>query len=330
MSRWSAASTRRCSPPSSDSSCSTTTSRRRTIASRSATTRTCSPSASYLLIAAAVSVVVDLASRRTREAARASADAEVLSTLAGQRSARRVGPERRCSNGCARRTASTSVTLLERDPSAGLTPTTQRDPHAWRIVATVGGEPCFTPDEGEADISIGDELSLVLRGRTLPSRATGAFSRRSPLRPRSRFASGGWPRRPSEVRPLAEADRMRTALLNAVSHDLRIAAGVGQGRRRGPVQLRRDLDSRRASRAARHGDESLDRLDRLVANLLDMSRLQAGALGVSRQPVAVEEVDPAWRSTTSRSRADGSRSRSPTTSRTCSPTPRCSSGSWSI
>jgi two-component system sensor histidine kinase KdpD len=39
-------------------------------------------------------------------------------------------------------------------------------------------------------------------------------------------------------------------------------------------------------------DESLDRLDRLVANLLDMSRLQAGALGVSSIDVGAEEVVP--------------------------------------
>jgi two-component system sensor histidine kinase KdpD len=39
-------------------------------------------------------------------------------------------------------------------------------------------------------------------------------------------------------------------------------------------------------------DESLERLDRLVANLLDMSRLQAGLLGVVAQPVAVGEVLP--------------------------------------
>lgn len=39
-------------------------------------------------------------------------------------------------------------------------------------------------------------------------------------------------------------------------------------------------------------DESLDRLTRLVENLLDMSRLQAGALGVHPQPTSVAEVIP--------------------------------------
>ncbi len=45
----------------------------------------------YVLVAVLVSLVVDLAARRTREAAMAGADAEVLSTLAGPRPARRGG-----------------------------------------------------------------------------------------------------------------------------------------------------------------------------------------------------------------------------------------------
>jgi two-component system, OmpR family, sensor histidine kinase KdpD len=39
-------------------------------------------------------------------------------------------------------------------------------------------------------------------------------------------------------------------------------------------------------------DESLDRLVRLVDNLLDMSRLQAGALGMAPQPLSVAEAVP--------------------------------------
>ena len=40
-------------------------------------------------------------------------------------------------------------------------------------------------------------------------------------------------------------------------------------------------------------DESLDRLTRLVNNLLDMSRLQAGALAVHPAPIGVDDVLPA-------------------------------------
>ncbi|HEY5230044.1 MAG TPA: ATP-binding protein, partial [Galbitalea sp.] len=50
-------------------------------------------------------------------------------------------------------------------------------------------------------------------------------------------------------------------------------------------------DSERAELLAT-ADESLDRLHRLVDNLLDMSRIQAGALSIRRQPVALHETVP--------------------------------------
>jgi two-component system sensor histidine kinase KdpD len=92
--------------------------------------------------------------------------------------------------------------------------------------------------------------------------------------------------------PLAEADRMRTALLAAVSHDLRTPlsaakASVESLRSQDITWTEGDRDELLAT-----ADESLTKLDRLVENLLDMSRLQAGVLGLSLQPVALEEVVP--------------------------------------
>ncbi|GAA2769995.1 hypothetical protein GCM10020219_042710 [Nonomuraea dietziae] len=94
------------------------------------------------------------------------------------------------------------------------------------------------------------------------------------------------------AKPLAEADRMRTALLAAVSHDLRTPLASAKA---AVESLRNDEidwspeDHRELLATA---DESLARLDRLVANLLDMSRLQAGVLGLALQAVALEEVVP--------------------------------------
>lgn len=73
--------------------------------------------------------------------------------------------------------------------------------------------------------------------------------------------------------------------------------------------------------------ESLARLHRLVANLLDMSRLQAGVLGVYSEPLALEEIIPvSW--TISARRAAASASACLMTCPRCSPTLPCSSGSW--
>ena len=73
--------------------------------------------------------------------------------------------------------------------------------------------------------------------------------------------------------------------------------------------------------------ESLERLHRLVANLLDMSRLQAGVLGVYSEPLALEEIIPASWMISGR-RAAGSASACPMTCPRYSPTRPCSSGSW--
>jgi hypothetical protein len=45
----------------------------------------------------------------------------------------------------------------------------QHDPAAWRVAAAVGDQPCLTPAQGEAEVRVDDEVSLVLRGRPLPA-----------------------------------------------------------------------------------------------------------------------------------------------------------------
>jgi two-component system sensor histidine kinase KdpD len=92
------------------------------------------------------------------------------------------------------------------------------------------------------------------------------------------------------VEGLTAADRTRTALLRAVSHDLRsplasAKAAVSSLRSDDVVWSDEEHDELLAT-----ADESLDRLNRLVDNLLDMSRLQAGALSVSPAPVGLDEV----------------------------------------
>ncbi|HEY7483154.1 MAG TPA: sensor histidine kinase KdpD [Streptosporangiaceae bacterium] len=254
--------------------------------------------AAFVAVAIAVSAVVDLAARRTREAARASADAEVLSTLAG--SVLRGGNEAPDSERNAlgellerlRETYGlTSVTMLERPPDVPVTPGRQSDPQQWRVVATVGGKPCSSPDEGDVDLPIDDDLALVLCGPT-PSaadrRVLEAFAAQAAVALRQqRLAEEA-----RQIRPLAEADRMRTALLSAVSHDLRTplasAKAAVESMRSPDVDWSPEDFDELVTTAA----ESLDRLDRLVANLLDMSRLQAGALGMSIRPLAVEDVVP--------------------------------------
>ncbi len=94
----------------------------------------------------------------------------------------------------------------------------------------------------------------------------------------------------SEAAVLARANELRAALLAAVSHDLRtplasIKASVTS-------LLEQDVDWGPADRRefCRTIDEEADRLDRLIANLLDMSRLTTNAVQVSSRPVGLEEI----------------------------------------
>jgi two-component system sensor histidine kinase KdpD len=89
---------------------------------------------------------------------------------------------------------------------------------------------------------------------------------------------------------LAESDRQRTALLNAVSHDLRTPLAAAKAAvsslRAGEVSWS-DYERNELLATA---EEAMDRLTALVTNLLDLSRLQAGALPVVPTAVGLDDV----------------------------------------
>jgi K+-sensing histidine kinase KdpD len=89
---------------------------------------------------------------------------------------------------------------------------------------------------------------------------------------------------------LEEVDRLQRALVGAVSHDLRTPLAT----------IKASASTLRSAEAAVAGpereelleliDNQTDRLDRLVSNLLDLSRVQAGALELRNQPIAVSDL----------------------------------------
>src|SRR5205085_2165232 len=92
---------------------------------------------------------------------------------------------------------------------------------------------------------------------------------------------------------LTQANELRTALLQAVSHDLRtplaaIKASASSLRQTDVVWSPED-----EAAFLETIEEETDRLTALVSNLLDMSRLQAGALHPMLRAVNLEEVVPA-------------------------------------
>ena len=246
----------------------------------------------FIVVAALVSSVVDLAARRTREAARAKAEAETLGTLAGSilrgETALPALLER------VRETFGlTSVTLLERSaPSAQGGPPAARSPgDEWTVVAVAGPDACQRPQDADTEVAAGDTLMLGLRGRPLRAedqRVIGAFAAQAAvILERHRLSEAA-----AAAVPIAEGDKMRTALLAAVGHDLRTPLASVKA---AVTSLRgSDVDWSPQDQAELllTADESLDTLTRLVENLLDMSRLQAGALSVVNRRVALDEVVP--------------------------------------
>ena len=180
----------------------------------------------FVVIASLVSRVVDVAARRTSEAGRSNAEAETLSTLAGS-----LLRGEQALPALLQRVQETfgvhSVTLLRHDsiaPASGGASSNRRATGGlrgtWTCVASIGDDPCLRPEDGDTEVPVGDDLNLVLRGRKLAAedqRVLAAFA--------TQVAVAFEQRRLAEAAeaavPLAEADRMRTALLNAVSHDLR-------------------------------------------------------------------------------------------------------------
>jgi two-component system sensor histidine kinase KdpD len=96
----------------------------------------------------------------------------------------------------------------------------------------------------------------------------------------------------AQAEALAEGNRMRTALLAAVSHDLRtplasIKASVSSLRQTDVAWTEADEEALLATI-----EENADRLDGLIGNLLDMSRLHAGSLRPFLRPITIDEVAP--------------------------------------
>ncbi len=231
----------------------------------------------FVAVGLVVSSVVDTAARRTKQAARASAESELLTTTAGN-VLRGQGALPAVLDRVREAFGMESVTLLERQPGG-----------KWTAAGVSGELPVTRPEDADVEIPVGDNLILALRGRPLLAtdrRVLGAFAAYAA----AALEQGRLTEAAEAARPIAEADRVRTALLAAVSHDLRTPLASAKA---AVTSLRsRDIqwDAEDQNELLATADESLDKLAHLVDNLLDMSRLQAGALAVFPRPADLSEI----------------------------------------
>ncbi|MFD7627744.1 ATP-binding protein [Streptomyces sp. NPDC059851] len=234
----------------------------------------------FVGVAVSVASVVDLAARRTHQAARLRAESEILSVLAG--SVLRGEDSLEALLERLRETfAMDSVALLERSSEVD----------SWTTAAAVGDQPVGRPDDADVDMPIGENMSLALSGRVLPAedrRVLGAFAAQAAVvLDRQRLVDEA-----EEARRLAEGNRIRTALLAAVSHDLRTPlAGI----KASVTSLRSDdVEWSEEDKAdlLEGIEDGADRLSALIGNLLDMSRLNTGTVVPLIRETDLDEVVP--------------------------------------
>ncbi|MBW8705230.1 Sensor protein KdpD [Streptomyces sp. MBT84] len=234
----------------------------------------------FVGVALSVASVVDLAARRTHQAARLRAESEILSFLAGSVLRGETSLEALLDR--VRETfGMESVALLERESEVA----------PWTCAGSVGPRPCQCPEDADVDMPVGDHMALALTGRVLPAedrRVLAAFAAQAAVvLDRRRLQEEA-----EQARTLAEGNRIRTALLAAVSHDLRTPlAGI----KASVTSLRSDdvewSDQDRAE-LLEAIEEGADRLDHVVGNLLDMSRLQTGTVTPIIREIDLDEVVP--------------------------------------
>ena len=231
-----------------------------------------------LVVAITVSTVVDYAARQTRAASQARAESATLTVLAGTvlRGADAVPA---LLDQLRESFSLTGVALLRRGDS----------PRQWRVLDAAGDAPPTHPEAADTAIQVREDLVLALRGPSLPAeqlRVVNAVALQTEAvleRDRLRAEAAA-----------AETERARvessTALLAAVSHDLRtplasIRAGVS-------ALIDPDITIPAADRDVLLRDvrDATGRLQGLIDNLLDMSRLDTGAVKPILAPTALDEV----------------------------------------
>ena len=227
----------------------------------------------FVTVAVAVSSVVHLAARREADAARSSKETESL-----------LGLAQTVLGG-----ADTPGDVLDHL-------TASHGGHA-ELLERVGGRWIKVASSGEPDPTISalrfevrPDLALEVSGQAASATTSllaGYTAQAVAALDRARLRTQA-----AQAEALAEGDRMRTALLRAVSHDLRtplasIKASVSSLR-----QTDVHWSAEDEAELLANIEQNADRLDALVGNLLDMGRLQAGSLEPFLRATAVDEVAP--------------------------------------
>jgi two-component system sensor histidine kinase KdpD len=232
---------------------------------------------SFVVIAVVVSTLTDALARRAAESRRARAEAETLNRLASRSVPAGADALAELVREAREALSVNAATLLV--PSE----------EGWSVASAAGPHAPVSPDEADMVADLAGGSVLALRGTDLSAdgrRVLNAFVAQLRLAQNQILLQAD----AASAVGLAEANRLRTALLAAVSHDLRTP--LASIKAAATSVLSREVTwSPDAIRGfCETIDVEADRLNHLVGNLLDMSRLQAGVLTATRRPAGIDEA----------------------------------------
>ncbi|MGO9876561.1 MAG: ATP-binding protein [Acidimicrobiia bacterium] len=231
----------------------------------------------FAAVAAMVSALVDRLARRTSQISRSQAEAEALARLAGGAVLAAAEP------------LSDLVAELRRTFALDAVAVLEADGDVWRPVAVAGAPVPARPEDAQVSAELAEGTVLVLSGETLSAddrRLLSAFVAQLQLAQEHAQLEA----RAASATELEEANSLRTALLAAVSHDLRTPLAAIKAAATSLLSHEVDWAPDQTQEFVKMIDVEADRLTHLVTNLLDMSRLQTGALQVVSRATKLEDV----------------------------------------
>ena len=232
----------------------------------------------FLVTAGVVSVLVDVAARRTAAAVQARSDARMLARVAG----RLVSPE-----GNPMPALLEELVVAFRLESAVILRHGPGD--RWSGVASAGPEPVTDPGHASLTLPLTDDDVLALRGPGLTAEdrdILAAFAAQLA----TALESDRLHAEAAEADSLARANQLRSALLAAVSHDLRTPLASIKAASSSLLSDQLQFGPEETAILLHTVDDEADRLSALVENLLDMSRIETGAMEVLWRSTDVGDV----------------------------------------
>lgn len=232
-----------------------------------------------LVIAIAVAALVDSATVRRVQAQRAARDAELLAHFSSAVLGGADVP------GLLERVRETydqrAVSIVRR---------VSRGDRTSVVEAAVGVDPPKSAEQADSVFPVsGNEFELLMRGPEVGARdrrvVTSVATQAAGAVQRQRLEAEA-----AQAQALAQTDELRRALLAAVSHDLRTPLAAAKAAVSSLRSTDVTFDAEDTAELLATVEESVDQLAALVGNLLDSSRLAAGAVRPQLRQTYLAEV----------------------------------------